>query len=120
MFFFIYGSLKKGLHNHSFLKDRGANFIKTVSTLEPTFDLISLSAFPGLIPGNFYVQGELFDIPQRHVYELDRFEGTPDFYKRIKLKICPLKEVFGYMYMGETQGRQGIPVSNIKNTKIWT
>ena len=82
MFIFVYGTLKKGYGNNALLQKTGAIFIETTIPAKPLFDLVDLGHFPGLIPGFFYVQGELYDVSGETIQRLDWLEGHPDFYYR--------------------------------------
>ena len=62
MLVFVYGTLKKGYGNNALLQRGGAKFIHQALTLYPKFDLVNLGSFPGLITGNFFVCGELWEV----------------------------------------------------------
>ncbi len=79
---FVYGTLKKGFHNHHFLKN--AKFIDT-GIIQG--NLLHLGGFPGLIVSKSdkdYVQGELYEIAEETLPALDRLEGHPDFFRRLE------------------------------------
>ena len=93
MFIFVYGTLKKGYGLNSTLQEPDAIFIKTTIPAKPLFDLVDLGHFPGLIPGFFYVLGELYDVSPRIIQRLDWLEGHPDFYYRSPITIQGPKAV---------------------------
>jgi gamma-glutamylaminecyclotransferase len=85
---FVYGSLKRGKHNHGLLSDSrqlGRAYI------EGQMRLISLGAFPGVVedqnilhPGK--VVGEVYQISDDVLRSLDYLEGHPRFYERRKVE----------------------------------
>ena len=90
---FIYGSLKKGFHNHQFLKNQrvyGTKMIR-VNRLEkyPLYNSESYCEyFPYLEDRKgvgMIVKGELYQV--KSLKELDRFEGVPDLYKRGTIEV---------------------------------
>lgn len=75
---FVYGTLKEGYHNHHFLGDS-----KKIANYQlEGFRLIDLEAFPGMVPGKGYVMGELYEVNEDLLPELDRLEGVPYLYTR--------------------------------------
>lgn len=75
---FVYGSLKRGFHNHAILKEAtivGRGFAEG-------FLLYSLGSFPAAIGGSGTVQGELYEVDDQTLQALDRLEGHPHMYKR--------------------------------------
>ena len=93
---FVYGSLKKGFHNHyPFLADRHALPLGAATTVDP-YLMLSASAFPYLIdPASLSadheaciadvigkVKGELYVVDPETMDMLDRLEGHPDYYRR--------------------------------------
>lgn len=86
---FVYGSLKRGLHNHGLLGDpTTATFLGRVH-LEGKIQLISLGSFPGLIENKTLprakVVGEAYRITQDVLQSLDILEGNKLFYTRKKV-----------------------------------
>jgi gamma-glutamylcyclotransferase (GGCT)/AIG2-like uncharacterized protein YtfP len=81
---FVYGTLKRGGSNHLFL--RGQKFLGEVRTA-PGFTLYSLGEYPGMVraPGDTQgVTGELWDVDDECLAELDRLEGLDEgLYERI-------------------------------------
>lgn len=76
---FVYGSLKRGLQNHRYLEK--STFVGEAST-ERKFDLISLMTFPGMIEGEFSVNGEIYEVDDQTLYALDCLENHPETYRR--------------------------------------
>lgn len=68
------------------LKDR-ATFIDEAVT-SPEFKLLSCGAFPGMVPGNEMVKGEVFEFDDPEVLDdLDKLEGHPRHYLRTPIKV---------------------------------
>lgn len=79
---FVYGSLKQGFHNHIWMEEIGAKYIGKCST-EKIFDMISMyDSYPGLINGEYGINGELYEIDSMDIYHLDTLEGYPNYYDR--------------------------------------
>lgn len=78
---FVYGSLKRGFHNHSYL--RGARFFGEGRT-RPVFDLVDLDDFPATVrAGRFHIQGEIYRVNSRILGDVDLLEGNGIFYERV-------------------------------------
>ena len=75
---FVYGTLKKGFGNHHVLQ--GAEFVGEATL--PDGKMLHLGAFPGLIPGNTRIFGEVYRTTPHILQRLDRLEGHPSFYMR--------------------------------------
>lgn len=77
---FVYGTLQRGGRNHRLL--RTAVLVGRVRTA-PAFRLYDLGAFPALVSGGDQaVAGEVYEVDERTLAELDRLEGHPSFYER--------------------------------------
>jgi gamma-glutamylcyclotransferase (GGCT)/AIG2-like uncharacterized protein YtfP len=80
---FVYGTLKKGYHNHYLLKD--AKYLGKNLTL-PSFTMLNLGAFPGVVfGGNTPIHGEVYEVDEATFARLDRLEGYPNFYNRTEI-----------------------------------
>ena len=88
---FVYGSLKRGFHNHYLLK--GSKFIGEDSTRGK---MLSLGAFPGVIKGDGPVHGELFIVDDETLQKLDALEGCPSLYVREQILLDSGQEAFIY------------------------
>jgi len=78
---FVYGSLKQGFYNHSLLEQEGVKLLGmgTVSDLV----LVDLGYYPGAIPRKgSMIHGELYDINESVLANLDVLEGHPNYYRR--------------------------------------
>lgn len=94
---FVYGSLKKGFHNHHLLEK--SRFLCENSLAG--YLMISLGAFPGIIPnpGQFTpVYGEVYEVDEKTLKALDRLEGHPHMYERTLVKLNYGEEAWVYVY----------------------
>jgi len=79
MLIFVYGSLKRGFHNHSIISD--GVFISEHTTT-PTFTLYDLGAYPAVTQGgSTSIKGELWEVA--NLDRTDWLEGYPSYYNRI-------------------------------------
>lgn len=100
---FVYGSLKRNESNDSLMKK--CDFVREIVT-KPNYKLCDCGTFPGLIhcEDGFEVRGELWDVPDEIIPELDIFEGVPaGLYKRdlVELKFYHGK-AYSYFWLGAT------------------
>jgi gamma-glutamylaminecyclotransferase len=79
---FVYGSLKKGFHNHRLLETGQAIFKGTAESVAPEYAMVDLGSFPGLIDGKQRVTGELYEVDAHTFHRLDSLEGHPHMYTR--------------------------------------
>lgn len=87
---FVYGTLKRGGSNHSFLK--GQKFLGNARTV-PGFTLYALGDYPGMVraPSDTAgVTGELWTVDEACLAELDQLEGIDEgLYERIDVSLAP-------------------------------
>jgi gamma-glutamylaminecyclotransferase len=69
---FVYGSLKRGRRHHTELG--GARFVGVARTA-PEYRLLDLGEYPALAAGSRAIEGELYEVTEALLVELDRFEG---------------------------------------------
>jgi len=96
---FVYGSLKKGFGNNSFLSN--SEFLGKFNTKESYFNMISLGGFPGVFKmqnSTMKISGELYLVNPNILMSLDRLESNGSFYTReiIELDNCNIKP---FMYL---------------------
>lgn len=94
---FVYGSLRKGYHNHDrFLT--GCRYVGDGIT-NPEFTMITLGNFPGVFAGgDTAIKGEIYEVNLPTLRQLDRLEGHPDFYRRTAITLQDGMEVRIYLY----------------------
>jgi len=86
MLLFVYGSLMRGYWNNCFLdnaKYKGVYYTvkKYTLTLEGKIPYLSRSV------RRYHVRGELYDVPEKDIPDIDGHEGAPAWYYRIKLRV---------------------------------
>lgn len=96
---FVYGTLKKGGHNHYLLSDcipLGEGVTSTSMTL------LDLGAFPGvdISRETSQIQGEVYKVSS--LKDLDRLEGYPRFYNR---KLVATTRGIAWIYFLDKPGR---------------
>ena len=80
MLLFVYGTLRRGEPNHRELGE--ARFLGHVRTA-PVYELVDLGSFPALLEGgSTAVQGELYEVDEGWIGQLDAFEEAPELYDR--------------------------------------
>lgn len=93
---FVYGSLMSGLGNHHLLGSARFKGLRNQPRhlgrcrTARRWTMIDLGAFPAVLegpdgPGR--VAGELYAVEADTLADLDRLEGHPDFYRRIRVTI---------------------------------
>lgn len=97
---FVYGTLKKGFVNHSFLSK--AEYIGPVVTKEkyPMY-IDTFGTYPYLLDKNdgYNIKGELYIVDEHVLKSLDWLEGCPDYYKRKEITVLNGdSEITAYCY----------------------
>ncbi|MEZ9060044.1 gamma-glutamylcyclotransferase [Vibrio pelagius] len=93
---FVYGTLRKGQHNHHFLKqsEKLGDWVTP-----PQFALYDLGSYPGMIFGKKKVLGEVYIVSDYVLALLDRLEDVPTEYRREQIEtIFGLAWVYLYQY----------------------
>ena len=92
---FVYGSLLRGLVHHGQL--RGADFVGEDMTRE-AFVCLDLGAYPALLRGEGErVRGEVYAVGDALLMEMDRFEGVPDLYERVRAPLVSAGDAWVYV-----------------------
>jgi gamma-glutamylaminecyclotransferase len=109
---FVYGSLKRGCHNHRQLA--GQKFLGRARTA-PGFRLYDLGDYPGMVcraDDLEGVEGEVWSIDAERLQSLDAFEGVADGpYRRAQVPlVAPFDHHFveAYIYVHSVAGRREI------------
>lgn len=98
---FVYGTLKRGGSNHSFLA--GQEFLGTARTA-PGFTLYSLGDYPGMVRDSgdgTGVEGELWAVDATCLTRLDELEGVAEgLYERVPVPLAapPRTSAESYLY----------------------
>lgn len=97
---FIYGTLLQGYGNNRLLTE--SRFLGPAIT-ESRFTMLGLGGFPGIVAdGETSIRGELYEVDDATLRNLDRLEGHPSFYERTPLLVLP-DEVDDAAQIGEWQ-----------------
>lgn len=98
---FVYGSLKKGLGNHSLLTIAEAEFVG-FDSISGQFSMISYGGFPAACHNSAVecapVFGEVYRIHPEALPSLDALEGHPEWYRREKL-MTDVNEIRAWIYL---------------------
>ena len=81
---FAYGTLKDGYGNHAVLQRHNAEFVDYAKTDEQ-WALIDLGPFPAMIQDQRRVYGEVWEVDDTALADLDLLEGVPLLYRRYKI-----------------------------------
>jgi len=89
MFIFVYGSLKKGFKFNYFLEDYKAFFIGKAKTVDKFYlQRYEKASFPFMYEKpEKEIIGELYEISEDILIQLDFLEGYPVFYNRKEIKV---------------------------------
>lgn len=79
---FVYGTLKKGYHNHRLLEG-----LKGEPAKAPGINLHRGFHFPYACKGPGTAIGELYEVSEEVLASIDKLEGHPYFYERVKTKV---------------------------------
>ncbi len=93
---FVYGSLKKEYSNHTVL---GNAKLLGKGITKCKYTMVSLGGFPGilLLKETSTIKGEVYKVGE--LGNLDRLEGYPTFYNRVKVNVELEKtDVSAWMY----------------------
>jgi gamma-glutamylaminecyclotransferase len=104
---FVYGTLQRGERSHQLL--RRARFVRETATA-PGFRLVSLGEYPGMVKADAgAVAGELYEVDEETLRELDGFEGHPEAYWRTEIQLVDRVRAQAYLLPPErARGRPGI------------
>jgi gamma-glutamylcyclotransferase (GGCT)/AIG2-like uncharacterized protein YtfP len=113
---FVYGTLKRGQPNHRLV----ARFVREVREGRVTGVLVDLGGYPGWLPGDGVVRGELLrlepgGVALRGLDELEDFFGPGDprnEYERVLVAVVTddgLVEAWAYRYAGPVEGVPRLP-----------
>ena len=102
---FAYGTLRKGSKGHRFLQS--AILVAENQKLHG-FRMYDNGFYPFVIPvedTKEFICGEIYEIPEEILPQLDHYEGVPSLYKRVFLDAQQT-----YVYISQNQDIQDLPV----------
>jgi len=107
---FVYGTLKRGAHNHAVLA--GQTLVAAARTV-PGYRLYVVADYPGMVKDaadRVGVAGEIWSVDDKALARLDAFEGVPEqLYRRAPIPLQPphdTQPVDGYLYLRNVRGRR--------------
>lgn len=107
---FVYGTLMRGEANHAnYLCSDWCRGKATVSG----FEMYDIGAFPGIVPGEGTVPGELYEVGYETLKKLDHLEGEGNLYIRRSVPVATSAGdrtfAWAYIYNDDIDGREMIP-----------
>tara|TARA_R100000005_G_C4926563_1_gene157433 strand:+ start:332 stop:703 length:372 start_codon:yes stop_codon:yes gene_type:complete len=92
---FVYGTLKAGgrLHSHGMSNSKYLGEYES----DEWWVLADFGAYPGLIPGDRVVYGEVYEVTDETLKRLDLIEGVPNLFIRANIKVRPRGSDDDYM-----------------------
>jgi len=79
---FVYGTLRRGLGNHGYLANSRLVGEATING----YEMFDYGYFPAVVKGNGVIHGEIYEISDKTLKQLDTLEGHPKFYLRMEEK----------------------------------
>jgi gamma-glutamylaminecyclotransferase len=104
---FVYGTLKRGFHNHKRLSS--ARFVESLQTIAG-YQLYNYNGAPIMIfsGGESRVTGELYEVTRSVLEKIDEREGHPTMYRRETIIVRDSREAQAYIWRGDLQGAKRI------------
>lgn len=98
---FVYGTLMRGGRYHALMA--GAELVGEAFSA-PGYRLYDLGPYPAMREeGEGEVIGEIYDVDDATLAELDRLEGHPDYYRRARVRLADGSEVTSYLFVDERE-----------------
>jgi gamma-glutamylcyclotransferase (GGCT)/AIG2-like uncharacterized protein YtfP len=104
----VYGSLKKGFHNHCYF---GPSDTQLGTGYVSDFAMFSMGGYPMIVPGYEQVRVEVYEVGETTFCALDALEGFPHFYdrKRVTVHLDNGDKVKAWIYFGRPEQVQNCP-----------
>ena len=116
---FVYGTLLEGEGNHSYYL-QGSSYKGKAAV--SGYEMYDIGAFPGIVPGNGSIPGEVYEVDYETLRNLDYLEGEGSLYfrKSVPVKMSTGESAFAwiYVYNGSVEGLERIPVWR-KQDYVW-
>ena len=111
---FVYGTARKGLWNHRYVS--GGKFLGTYRTKEEY--CLRYDGLPFLIktPSLHHVTGEVYELNDEQLENLDALEGHPNWYRREKITVKGTsQELTAYAYFFPQERGKVVSSGEIKD-----
>ncbi len=95
---FVYGTLRQGESNHSFLE---SSQLLGQYVTKPEYALYDLGPYPGLIEGHHTISGEVYLVDEETLAKLNILEDVPVEYRRDTIE-TPFGTAWIYIYQEVT------------------
>lgn len=105
---FVYGTLMKGeQHSEVLMKSR---FVGPAES-RPEYELVQIDYYPAMIPGgNTVIRGEVYEVDEATLTELDALEEVPVYYVREMIALADGTSAHAYIMPRErAEGASPIP-----------
>jgi gamma-glutamylaminecyclotransferase len=89
-YIFVYGSLKSGFGNHAHFLNRDPLFL---ARLQGYVLLESGRGYPAIKKGNDFVEGEVYEVSDSELRQLDYLESHPSYYSRTAVRVITNNKV---------------------------
>lgn len=119
---FVYGTLKSGGKVRGLDQFPGASIVGKATTTYPDYDMVDLGSFPAvLLKGEKYIQGEVWEVNDQTMLELDMIEGYPDFYNKQMVDTSQGRALMYFMRSapGYATGTESPNIDEDNNTLSW-
>jgi gamma-glutamylaminecyclotransferase len=94
---FVYGTLLAGEKYHHLLGDADCH---GSAETEPAYELVDLGEYPALVSGGAVAaHGEIYEISEQTMAELDVLEDVPHLYQRGPIRLADGRTVETYLYI---------------------
>lgn len=115
---FVYGSLKKNFPNSKYLKT--ARFIKNISTSDK-FTMYDFGYYPAIVfdDSGYLIEGELYEVNNRTLDNLDILEGYPSFYNRKLINLEDGNSAYIYYLNNTSRLSKYNKVKPVKDKLFW-
>lgn len=114
---FVYGTLRRGCSNHGLIAR--SEYLGEAVT-DTGYSMLHLGGFPGVVKkGNYSIYGELYEVDEATLRQLDRLEGHPSFYERRLITVLPTSQELQQKLGGGDQEQRWITAQCYLLPDIW-
>jgi gamma-glutamylcyclotransferase (GGCT)/AIG2-like uncharacterized protein YtfP len=111
---FVYGTLRKSERREHLLK----KYLFLGYARAKGYLLYDLGKYPGIVEGDGEVVGEVYEISEKKLKELDWIEGVPDLFRRELIEVVlengETISAYTYIYNGDVEEGELIPSGDWK------